>query len=477
MEMVEAGTCAAPRAAFLLADGQAPTPRVAPQFFSRPKSRLRLALFSCLLVIDILCIVAGFMFAELIRLGSIFELQGWRTLAIVIPTFIPIALNSRAYSIEALKRPTFGARKALEALLCASAVAVALLFYMKMGVQFSRLLFAIGTLASVVLTVTARIAVGRALCAAYKWRFSNEMILADGIPVRAYRGEKVVQPADVGIEPSADDPVMLDRLARMLTHCDRLIIACPPERRAPWIHALRGTNLNVEIAMPELGAMGGIGVGRFQKDLTLQVNSGRLSLRNRILKRALDLAVAVTALVFLAPLMIVVAVAIAVESRGPILFRQQRLGQNNRIFSVLKFRSMRVECEDREGGRSASRHDDRVTRVGKFIRKTSIDELPQLLNVVKGEMSIVGPRPHALGSTAEDLLFWQIDAEYFDRHAIKPGITGLAQVRGFRGATASRDDLRWRLKSDLEYVAGWSIWRDLKIIAATFRVLIHPNAY
>ena len=103
--------------------------------------------------------------------------------------------------------------------------------------------------------------------------------------------------------------------------------------------------------------------------------------------------------------------------------------------------------------------------------------MPQLLNVLLGHMSIVGPRPHALGSTAENQLFWQIEANYFDRHALKPGITGLAQIRGFRGATVHRKDLVDRLNADLEYVAGWSIWRDLKIIARTFRVVVHPNAY
>jgi lipopolysaccharide/colanic/teichoic acid biosynthesis glycosyltransferase len=127
--------------------------------------------------------------------------------------------------------------------------------------------------------------------------------------------------------------------------------------------------------------------------------------------------------------------------------------------------------------RSTSREDPRVTPFGRFIRATSIDELPQLFNVVTGSMSIVGPRPHALGSTAENDLFWAIDTRYFHRHAVKPGITGLAQVRGFRGATERRDDLTNRLHSDLEYLAGWTVWRDLRIIAQTFAVLAHRNAF
>jgi exopolysaccharide biosynthesis polyprenyl glycosylphosphotransferase len=477
MSLVQAEGCASPAEGFMIMKTEAERSSLAAPLFPHGKGQLRLALFSALLLLDVLCIVVAFQFAERVRLGSIFGLDGWRTLAIVLPTFIPIALNNRAYSIEALKRPTLGARRALEALLCATGVALALLFFLKIGVQFSRLLFAIGTITALALTVTGRIALGRALCKAYKWRFSNELVLADGIHVNANRGELVLNPLDLGIQPLSNNPMMLDRLARLLTNCDRLIILCPPQRRAAWISTLRGTNLNVEIAMPELGAMGGMAVGRFQGDLTLLVNSGRLSLRDRVLKRALDLVGALAALILVGPLMLAVAVAIAVESPGSIFFRQRRLGQNNRIFYVLKFRSMKVECTDSQGDRSASVDDDRVTRVGRFIRKTSIDELPQLFNVLMGHMSIVGPRPHALGSTAENLLFWQIDPGYFDRHAIKPGITGLAQVRGFRGATARRTDVTSRLKSDLEYVVGWSIWRDLKIIFVTFRVLIHPNAF
>ena len=138
---------------------------------------------------------------------------------------------------------------------------------------------------------------------------------------------------------------------------------------------------------------------------------------------------------------------------------------------------MTLEGADSHGNRSASRNDDRITRVGKFIRRTSIDELPQLLNVLSGTMSIVGPRPHALGSRAADKLFWEVDPRYWHRHAAKPGLTGLAQVRGYRGATIIEDDLRNRLQADLEYLDTWSIWRDVKIIVMTFQVMVHKNAF
>jgi lipopolysaccharide/colanic/teichoic acid biosynthesis glycosyltransferase len=142
-----------------------------------------------------------------------------------------------------------------------------------------------------------------------------------------------------------------------------------------------------------------------------------------------------------------------------------------------KFRSMYADRLDRSGARSTGRDDDRVTRVGRLIRATSLDELPQLFNVLSGAMSIVGPRPHALGSRAEERYFWDIDLAYWHRHAAKPGLTGLAQVRGYRGATENTDDLRNRLQADLEYLAGWTLGRDLKIIFATFRILAHRNAF
>ena len=138
---------------------------------------------------------------------------------------------------------------------------------------------------------------------------------------------------------------------------------------------------------------------------------------------------------------------------------------------------MRQDKSDLAGAQSTRRDDDRISRFGSFIRKTSIDELPQLLNVIKGDMSIVGPRPHALGSKAEDRLFWEITHRYWERHALKPGVTGLAQVRGYRGATEKTSDLVDRLNSDLEYLAGWRLWRDVEIVFATIGVLIHPNAY
>ena len=200
-------------------------------------------------------------------------------------------------------------------------------------------------------------------------------------------------------------------------------------------------------------------------------------MRNRILKRLLDLIVTVPAIVLLSPLLLAVAIAVKLDSPGPVLFRQRRMGRANQLFDVWKFRSMHVEACDAVGATSTSRGDRRITRVGRVIRATSIDELPQLFNVLNGDMSLVGPRPHALGSMAGDQLFWHVDERYWLRHAIKPGLTGLAQVRGQRGATDHRDDLARRLESDLAYVANWSVLRDVVILVRTLQVLVHRNAY
>src|SRR3546814_2980638 len=140
--------------------------------------------------------------------------------------------------------------------------------------------------------------------------------------------------------------------------------------------------------------------------------------------------------------MLAVAIAIKLESRGSVFFRQERLGRGNRLFLVYKFRSMRVEKCDENGDRSTARDDDRITRVGQFIRRTSIDELPQLWNVLRGEMSLVGPRPHALGSRAGGAPFWDVDRRYWYRHATKPGLTGLAQVRGYRRSEEHTSELQ-----------------------------------
>jgi Undecaprenyl-phosphate glucose phosphotransferase len=197
-----------------------------------------------------------------------------------------------------------------------------------------------------------------------------------------------------------------------------------------------------------------------------------------LLKWTEDRIVATVALVLLAPVMLLIAVAIKIDSPGPVLFRQNRYGFNNQLIEVLKFRTMRQDACDANGSALTMRDDPRVTRLGRFLRRSSLDELPQLFNVLRGEMSIVGPRPHAIEAKAADQLYQDVVAGYAARHKVKPGLTGWAQVNGWRGPTDTEDQIVKRVEHDLWYLENWSICFDLKIIAMTVFVgLFGKNAY
>ena len=172
-------------------------------------------------------------------------------------------------------------------------------------------------------------------------------------------------------------------------------------------------------------------------------------------------------LALISPLMFVIALAIRLDSPGPALFRQKRYGFNNQLIEVLKFRTMYHERSDAQGEQLTQRNDPRITRIGAFLRRTSLDELPQFLNVVRGEMSIVGPRPHALAAKAGPLLYQEAVKHYDARHRMKPGITGWAQVNGWRGETETLEQIRKRVEHDLYYIEHWTIALDLRIIGRT----------
>ncbi len=188
---------------------------------------------------------------------------------------------------------------------------------------------------------------------------------------------------------------------------------------------------------------------------------------NLVFKWLFDKLVAITALILLSPVMIGTAVAIKLDSPGPVFFRQKRHGFNNQHIDMWKFRSMRTDMLDPTAARQVTRDDPRVTRVGRFIRKTSIDELPQLFNVLAGELSIVGPRPHALAAKADNKLYYDAVEGYFARHRVKPGMTGWAQVHGWRGETDTVEKIMQRVNHDLYYIENWSLWLDLKIVLMT----------
>ena len=212
-------------------------------------------------------------------------------------------------------------------------------------------------------------------------------------------------------------------------------------------------------------------VGHYAIDISCTPLSGF----NRVIKRLEDLFIGSFICLLIAPVCLLIALAMKLTSPGPILFKQYRHGRDGRRFKVYKFRSMEVHEESNGVVTQAQPGDPRVTRLGAFLRRTSLDELPQFINVLQGRMSIVGPRPHAL---SHNEYYKDLVESYMWRHKVKPGITGLAQIRGYRGLTDTLDKMEKRVECDLEYINNWSLWLDLKIIFLTmFKGIFHKNAF
>jgi Undecaprenyl-phosphate glucose phosphotransferase len=260
--------------------------------------------------------------------------------------------------------------------------------------------------------------------------------------------------------------------------CDRIILAMPSlakEDLLKTIAELEVLPIDVQLCpdamavpseIPGMRGAGGL--------VLLDLQQPPLNARGVILKAVMDYVLATVALIVFSPVMLAIAAAIKLNSQGPVFFVQSRHGYNHRVVRVAKFRTMTV-TEDGPVVTQAVRDDKRVTRVGRFLRRTSLDELPQLFNVLCGELSLVGPRPHAV---AHNESYARLLNSYANRHKVKPGITGWAQVNGCRGETKSPEDMRQRVELDLYYIKNWSPWLDIKILARTALVPFHsPNAY
>ena len=446
--------------------------------FAFDRRTVRLMLYASLLLCDLLAIWLGFVMGVIIRGKPWMLLHGVPLAWYLTPLHIMIGLGVGAFARGAVESRFDSIQRGIYALLVSTGLVLMLVFFEQAGDAISRvgvgvsLVFSLGAIAGLrfmFLSFFPRSQQG--------W-LTGELLIVDGAGVpRGYHGDVLDVRAET-IEPDVQDAQQLGRLAEWVTPYDRVIVAsATAQRRGQWAQMLKCFDIAGEVILDDGTPLGAVAVDRFCGKDTVVVARGPLSLGARISKRSLDVAISGAALLFLLPLLLLTAAAIKLDSRGPVFFAQTRVGRGNRLFRILKFRSMRIEASDLDGNLSTARDDARVTRLGRIIRGTSIDELPQLINVLKGDMSIVGPRPHALGSLAGDKLFWQVDDAYWRRHALRPGITGLAQVRGFRGATHKQLDLENRLQSDLEYVNGWSLWSDVKIIFATFRVIVHPQAY
>ena len=442
-----------------------------------PLERRRLQAYLALIVADIAALFGGFAAAGWLYLGAEGASEAFVQAQLVLPVYLTIALYNGAYSLTALQRAGFGMQRAFVALAIACAIVVFLAFYAKASATISRFAFSLGAFGAAVLILWLRLQ----MRAFIRWHCGanviNLLLIEDGGPVLDLPDARRLEAAKFDLRPDLADPQALDRVGLALRNADRVVVSCPPERRLAWAMLLKGANIAGEVVDEDVAQLGAQGARHAGGSGLLLVSIGPLGIRARAAKRLFDLALASLALLVLAPLLALTALAILVEDGRPVLFVQPRVGRANRFFRMFKFRSMRRAEADPGGAVSTARGDARITRVGQLIRRTSIDELPQLFNVLRGEMSLVGPRPHALGSLAGDKFFWEVDVRYWQRHALKPGLTGLAQVRGLRGATDAEEDLASRLNADLEYLNGWSLWRDVRILFATLWVITHDRAF
>ena len=444
---------------------------------SHSRQTARVALYARLLLSDALALLVGFSAAKTVRSEEFLAPNGISLIVVLVPLFVVIAGNNGAYSLKVLGDFGESARRTINSAIVTFLLVFAVVFATKSDEDVSRVAVLVTFATFLSTALLFRYISSRWVRRALGGVLFDELLIIDGVPPKMPRTANMIDAGDNDLLPDLDDPAMLERFAKVTDFYDRVVVSCPIEREFAWATLLKGVSTNGEILVERREDIGILGSARFGGADTLVVSRGSLSLSDRIKKRAFDLAIALPALLFLTPLLIVIAILIKLDSPGPVFFRQPRVGRKNITFHIFKFRSMRQEGSDAHGRRSTQRDDDRISRFGRFIRRTSIDELPQLFNVIRGEMSIVGPRPHALGSMAEDRLFWEISHHYWERHALQPGITGLAQVRGYRGATEKTSDLTNRLQADLEYLQDWRLWRDVVIVFATLKVLVHPNAY
>lgn len=437
--------------------------------------RFRISGMSILL--DIASISTAYVVVSLVYLGLLDVDQLGRVLFSLVPVFFVFNLNNYAYGTDVLLEELRSAWRGSSGLIAATLLLFLIFFFLKISEEFSRALLGLGTLLAVLLISLSRAMVARLAQRALGGSPTANIFIYDGIEPPQFGSEGIVVAEAAGIAPHSNDPAMLERLGRLALGMDGVVVFCPPEKRAQWAFMLKSLDVVTEIVVPELTNLQPLAIREYSGDASLVLGSGQLNWSKRFVKRSFDLAITVGALPVLAPLLGLIALAVKLDSRGPALFLQDRIGLGNRKFKIIKFRTMHVQLQDDSAQESTRRADPRVTRLGQFLRRTSLDELPQFLNVLAGDMSIVGPRPHAERTAVGSALLWEINAAYWHRHVVKPGITGLAQVRGHRGSLFEERHLQERLNADLEYVASWSLAQDIKIIIRTLGVVVHKNAF
>jgi len=449
-----------------------------------------------LAVIDaVLIVVSG------IGCAAFYHLATWGTLGkidvytaasvLVAVNFVLLTLVQHGYRLKAVTNLPRTFRATLTTWTGLFGALLAIAFTMKVSEDFSR-----GTTISFYLT---------GLTVLLAWKIAAARFIAHGLRTGAFANGRALLIAEFGLATSSnavDDlgqhgyrlmrvmeilPKDLDSPLLLSTQAQRFedLIGYAREQRIEHVfllmnwsrrHAIDSILDVLKILPVPVHLVPDANVARFLRyplagtgnTFTAELRRAPLSLRERALKRALDLVGASLALFVFAPVMLVTAILVKLSSKGPVFFRQTRHGFGGRAFKIVKFRTMCV-LEDGPTIRQAQKNDPRVTPIGKWLRKTSIDELPQLFNVLKGDMSLVGPRPHAAAHNTE---YEQIIGNYAFRHHVKPGITGWAQVNGYRGETHTLDLMQKRVELDLWYINNWSLWLDLKIVMRTAAISI-----
>lgn len=351
----------------------------------------RLQYYLFMILADIVLLLASFIIATVAYhqgLPIAPEMKsGLMTAYLLLPMYLTIALYNGSYSLDSLTQPHYSTLKMATAMIVAAALLNFFAFFAKVNAEFSRVIFTTGMLGAIMLMATFRLGLSRWVVRQCGPNPKNQLVIYDGGPRFTLPYAYHVDAEEHGLDPDFNDPAALDRLAKYLCNMDEVVVSCTVDDRLRWAEFLKGSGRHGEIVSEFTREIGALGVVHHNSAnvSSLLVSTGRLRMRSRVLKRLFDISSSLVALILLAPLLLVIAAAIKLHDGGSVFFLQRRMGRGNQFFDIYKFRSMREG--DANGERSASKDDDRITPIGRFIRRTSIDELPQLVNVLKGEMS------------------------------------------------------------------------------------------
>jgi Undecaprenyl-phosphate glucose phosphotransferase len=416
-------------------------------------------------------------------------------------TSIGIELTD-GYQVPVLLRPSRSLGWIVLVWTGAFAVLAVVGFFLKISSDFSRLLFGLWFVTGLVLVLIVRLVTARFV---RRWardgRMERRAVIVGGGKaaeelIRSIEKEPYNDIRICGLFDDRDDkrspPIVagypkLGNISELIefariTHIDMLIVTIPITAEARVLSMLKklwvlpvdirlSAHNNQLLFRPRsysyIGSVPMLDV--FDKPITDW---------DSVAKRIFDIVFSIIGIVLFSPIMLATAIAIKLDSKGPVLFKQKRHGFNNEVIEVFKFRSMYADKSDPTAKKSVTKNDPRVTRVGRIIRKTSIDELPQFFNALFGSLSLVGPRPHAIAAQSHNMLYTEVVDGYFARHRVKPGVTGWAQINGWRGELDTDEKIRMRTELDLYYIENWSLWFDLKILVLTpIRLLNTENAY